>query len=129
MNHTVRFIGGPQGGEIRAYPERPPMIIQTLAARDLMQIYAMEAPWSPYDIEEYEVRRMSQEGYWEAFWVNPNKSLRKQVEDQAGVIERLKFTNGNLLGEVKAMQPYKNLVEAVKMVLDVCQLGDEETMP
>lgn len=122
MNHTVRFIGGPKGGEIQAFPERPPMRIQTLAARDLLKIYSSEIPWSQvdptYDIEDYEVRRVyAQEGYWEAYWVNPNASLRKQLKDKEGVIERQKFLISSLKEENEAMLPYKNLVDAVKAIL------------
>lgn len=103
MSHTVRFIGGPQGGEIRAYPERPPMTIQVLAARDLAvnnaaNLAARENSaanaWWPidraYDIEEYQVRLQTPEGYCEAFWVNPNKSLRKQMDEDALEILHLK---------------------------------------
>lgn len=52
-----------------------------------------------------------------AYWVNPNKSLRRQVKDQEAAIDRQKFLISNLKEEIEAMLPYKDLVDAVKVLL------------
>lgn len=94
-----------------------------LAAQDFLRIYShcmTQVEFGAeqmYDIEDYEVRRQTQEGYWEAYWVNPNATLRKQLKDKEGVIERQKFLISSLKEENEAMLPYKNLVDAVKAIL------------